>query len=306
MISRHTYHGGVWVDLEQPTEEEIRTIVEEFSIAKRIEQEMLSPSPIPLVVVDAASAFLVLHFPAHGANDGDTDSQEIDFVVGKKFIITVRYEVIAPLYELQKLLAARELVGEKDPIATDVLLEVLFAHLYTSVRDHTNHAAARLERVERDMFTDREHSTVRAISNISREFLHMEATLANQEEPLEHFLKTLVARKTFDETFAERTEHILAERMQVARLIKTHRAVAAELRETNTALLGARQNEIMKTLTVINFSVLPLELVALIFSMHVTGTPLEGNPNAFLIIVSSMCVLVIFMTIFFARKRWIF
>ncbi|MFZ1075787.1 MAG: CorA family divalent cation transporter [Minisyncoccia bacterium] len=306
MISRHSYHGGVWVDLEQPGDEEMASVVKEFSIGKRIEQEIVSPNPVPLVAADDSAVLVILHFPTPGTEDGDTGNQEIDFIVGEHFIITVRYEVVAPLYHLQKLLAAQELVSGKDPISTDILLEVLFAHLYASVRDHTNHAAARLEHVEREMFNGHENSTVRSISNINREFLHMEAALANHEEPAERFLHVLTSRGFFGETFPERAERILAERNQVARLLKTHRAVAAEMRETNTAILGARQNEIMKTLTVITFGVLPLELVALVFGMHLQGTPFEQNPDSFWIILGIMFAIALTMLLVFAKKRWIF
>ena len=306
MVFRHEYLGGVWIDIEQPHEEEIRDAVKEFPISKQFEKEILSPTPTPLVVTDGDTTLLVLHFPAHGAKNGDTGNQEVDFIVGEHFIITAHYEVIAPLYHLKKLLETRELVGGESPITTDVLIEIMFAHFYTSVRDHADNIVNNLARVERDMFDGHERTTIRSISNINREFLHIEATLANQEEPLNRFLEEISKHGSFGVAFSERSERILAERTQVARLTTTHRAIAAELRETNTALLGARQNEIMKTLTTITVIVLPLELIAFIFGMHLPGTPLEKDPNAFLIIMLFMLGAVGCLTLFFAKKRWIF
>jgi magnesium transporter len=87
--------------------------------------------------------------------------------------------------------------------------------------------------------------------------------------------------------------------------VKTHRAIATEMRETNIAILGANQNEIMKTLTVITFIFLPLELITFVFSMHVLGTPLDNNPNGFWIIVGSMIGIGAVITLFLAKKRWI-
>lgn len=306
MIFRHKYRGGVWIDLEQPTADEIRDIADELQISKRIEKEIIAPTPAPLAAIDANAALLVLHFPAHGSEDGETSNQEIDFIVGNRFIVTVRYEIVAPVYHLKKLLETQELIAGRDSVTTDILLEVLFAHLYTSVRNHTNHIASRLERIEKDMFDGRERTTVRSISNMNREFLHLQAALANQEGPLERFLKALCERGSFGMAFAERTSRILAERTQVARLVETHRAVGAELRETNSALLESRQNEIMKTLTTITVIVFPLELIAVIFAMHLPGTPLVDNPNGFLIVISSMLLLAALMTFFFVKKRWIF
>ncbi len=305
MIFRHEYHGGVWVDLEQPSEKEVRQIAEEFSIGQRIVTEVLAPTPAPLTARDGNIALLVLHFPSHGEEDGDTKNQEMDFIVGNNFIITVRYEVVVPLHHLKKLLEAQELVTGRASITTDILLEILFAHLYTSVRDHTNHTANHLETIENDMFSGRERTTVRLISSVSREFLHMESTLANQEGPLMRFLKLLEQTDFFGNTFVERAERMIAERTQIAQLIKTHRAITAELRETNMALLETRQNEIMKTLTIVNFIFLPLGLIAWIFAMRTEGMPIIGSPNGFWIVLGIMLAVAIALTIFFVHKRWI-
>ncbi|MFZ2500393.1 MAG: CorA family divalent cation transporter [Minisyncoccia bacterium] len=305
MIFRHKYRGGVWVDLEHPTEEDVRSVTKEFSIGERLEAELFSPTLEPLVASDAGVIFLVIHFPANGTTDGEMRDQEIDLLVGEGFIITVRYEVVAPLHRLQKLLAAHQLISPHDGITTDALLEILFAHLYTSVRDHIHTIADRLTSVERDMFNGLEHTTVRAISNISREFLHIEASLANQGGPLEHFMKALSSKDFLEKSFDDRSVRILAERTQAVRLATTYRAVATELRETNASLLEARQNEIMKTLTVVTFIFLPLELITFVFGMHALGTPLEQNPNAFWIIAALMFIVGIGMTLYLNLRRWL-
>lgn len=307
MIFRYDYPGGVWVDLEQPSQDEIRQVAREFGINERIEAELVFPTPAPLIARDEHMALLVLHFPAHETDGGDTKSQEIDFVVGGNFIVTVRYEVVVPLHHLKKILETQKLVGDHQGIATDVLLEILFAHLYTSTRDHTNHLASNLSRVEHAMFDGHERATVRLISGVGREFLHLDAALADQEETLTGFLKMLAERGFFGASFAERAERILAERAQVMRLVGTHRAIASELRQTNSALLEARQNEIMKTLTLITVIVLPLELIAVTLEIRAPGTPalVMEHPNAFWIILGIMAAVVTLMMIYFARKRWL-
>ncbi|MEK7126407.1 MAG: CorA family divalent cation transporter [Patescibacteria group bacterium] len=306
MIFRHEYSDGVWVDLEQPSESDIRQIAEEFSVGEHIERELLYPTPMPLVSADENMALLVLHFPAHGANDGETKSQEVDFVVGKNFIITVRYEVVAPLHHLKKLLETQNLVEGRASITTDVMMEVLFAHLYTSVRDHINHVADNLSRVEKEMFDGRERTTVRSISNISREFLHAEAALATQEESLSNFTNILEKNKFFDNSFKLRAERMKVERSNVARVVKTHRAVATELRETNMALLSVKQNEVMKTLTTVNFIFLPLGLISWTFAMRTEGMPLIDSPNAYWIVIGIMFGVAILLTAFFIKRKWLF
>lgn len=305
MIFRYAYRNGVWVDLEQPTAEEVRAIAEEFSIPDNIERELLSPTPLPSVMGNESMLLLVLHFPTHADEHGQTKSQEVDFLVGKQFIITVRYEVVAPLHHLKKLLEAQQLVSGKASVTTDVLLEVLFAHLYTAMREHMNHVADALGRVERDMFEGKERATVRAISNVSRQFLHMESALANQDEALRQFLAALSQGHLLGESFGERAKRIEADRSHVMRIVKTHREIATETRETNIAILGAHQNEIVKTLTVVNFVFLPLGLVTWIFAMRTEGMPLIDSPNAFWIVLGGMAIIGLVLTTFFIRRRWL-
>ncbi|MFA5744820.1 MAG: magnesium transporter CorA family protein [Candidatus Paceibacterota bacterium] len=306
MIFRYDYRDGVWIDLEQPTNEEIRQIAEDFAISELIQKELFSPTPSPLVIDGGTSALLVLHFPAQGAETGETRNQEVDFVVGSNFIITIRYEIVEPLHHLKKLFETRDLTTRHESITTDILIEILFVHMYAAVHNHARHLSDRLERIEKDMFNGHERATVRDISNVSRAFLHLEALLANQEEPLSRFLGAQTVCDLFDSSFAEHAEHILAERTQAMHLVKTHRAVATEMRETNKALLEARQNEIMKTLTVITFIFVPLQLITFVFGMGVLGTPLQQEPNAFWIITGSMFALGMLLTLFLAKKRWIF
>ena len=306
MLFRYTYHGGVWVDLEHPTEDEIRAVTREFGVSERLEAELFSPTPSPLVAGDDSVAFLVLHFPTQGAHDGELRDQEVDLIVGSSFIITVRYEVVESVHGLQKVLETEKLISPKHTMTTDVLLEILFAHLYTAMHDHLNHIASNLIAIEREMYGGQEQNAVRSISNVSRALLHMESVLTNQEDALKRHLAALARNGFFGPSFSERSIRILAERAQIERLVRTHRAIATELRETNVALLGARQNAIMKMLTIITVTLMPLELIAVSLAMDVPGVPFRENPYGFQIVLGGMLTISTIMIIFFTKKRWIF
>ncbi len=305
MVFRHERSGVTWVDLEQPTSDELGAAMREFAISPRIEAELALPSPLSIEASEDNAALLVLHFPTHDDAEDALREQEVDLVVGKNFLVTVRYEVVAPLHALHKSLEAHELLDISSTLAADELLELVLGKIFDAVRDHTKHIAARLTHIEHDMFSGKERETVRAISLVNREFLHLEAALANNEDPLSQFLAVLERRNFFGAHFGDRATRILAERDHVARLIATHRAVATELQETNAALLNATQNEIIKTLTVITFIILPLELIANIFELNVSDSPLAGVAHGFWIIIAILLAIAGLLTFFFARRRWL-
>ena len=76
-----------------------------------------------------------------------------------------------------------------------------------------------------------------------------------------------------------------------------------ELRETNNSLLSTKQNEVMRTLTVLNFVFLPLlflsGLTTLYFSFVSIGT------QSFWILVGIMLLLGVISLLYFKRRGWL-
>lgn len=305
MLFRFERGDTHWIDLENPTPDEVRKAAHELGFGGRIIEELISPSPLPLVLHEEPAALLVLHFPSLSNNAARSPQKEVDFVVGKHFVLTVRYEVVAPLHELRKLLETDALLGARGAIEPDALLELLFNHLYGSIRAEVAQAGKRLERVEQEMFLNKERATVRTISEISREFLRLEATIAGEEDSLTLFLEELANKEIFGSAFKARVKRILAQHAQTAHFVATLRAIATELRETNAALLNTAQNEIMQRLTVITFTLLPLSLVVNMFEMNLPGVPLSTHPQAFWVIAGIMCIIAGILIFFFTRKRWL-
>jgi len=305
MLTRHTHGDVTWVDLESPTAEELSSVIQEFDIDARIEDEIRLPTPYPLYVSAPRYQYLILHFPTAVSTGGARD-QEIDFIVGKHFLITVRYDVIDSILNLHKVFEAEELLGiPSSVIKADKLLERVLRRLYAAIRHEVEHTARRLDRIEGAVFSGHERQTVHKISEVGRVLLKFETTLARHEEPLSAMLENLSAPRFFGVGWKTHVSQIEAERGHVAALVSSYRAVAIELRDTNDSLLSASQNEVMKTLTVITFLMFPLSLIAALFQMGLPGTPLLGDANAFWIVIGAMLALSGFLAIVIIRKGWL-
>lgn len=304
MIVRHTRDRVTWIDVESPTKEELREVMKEFSIDERIEDEIVNPTPYPLFIPFPDYVYAVLHFPTADPAGG-SKNQEMDFIVGKEFIITARYEVIDSIHNLHKVFEAEELLGyHRDEVKTPVLLERIFRRLYGALGHEAEQAALRLEKIEKDIFSGRERETVRAISDVGRTLLRFDTTLARHAEPLSAFISELSSPDFFGKKFREHGAHIEAERSHAAGLIASYRAVARELRSTNDSLLSTSQNEVVKTLTVIAFITSPPILIAGIFGMN-TDSPIAEHPDAFWLVLSLMAISSLTVYVSFRIKKWL-
>ena len=305
MLTRHARKGITWIDLESPTRQELQDVVREFDIDTRIEEEIVSPTAYPLVVSSPRYLYLILHFPTTDPRGG-AKNQEIDFIVGKDFIITARYEVIDSMHNLHKVFEAEELLGLPEKHATaEGLLERILRHLYAALCEETEQIARMLERVETDIFSGKERETVLNISKVSRILLRFDTTLARHADSLDMFLEELAAPEFFGKDFKKHVAHIEAERAHAAALVASYRAVTNELRKTNDSLLSTKQNDIVTRLTIMAFAAFPLTVIAGIFGMNTESIPLVESPYAFWYILGIMAVSVFLFVSYFRLRKWL-
>jgi len=304
-MTRHERGKVTWVDLESPTAEELHSVMREFDISGNIEEEIISPTPYPLVISFPSYSYLVLHFPVTKA-DGGARTQEVDFIVGKKFIVTVRYEVVDSIHSLHKVFEAEELLGLPETLleTEQLIVEQVFRRLFRAIREELETTERMLERLETDIFSGKERSSVRKISEAGRVLLRFETVLRRNSEPLSEFLRELQTPEFFGKSFALRASNIEAEREHVEGLIESFRNVAAELRQTNDSLLSSSQNQVMKTLTVVTFIMFPLSIIPLFFAVDTTSSSIIHHPEFFFGIGGLMALLAAFLFVLSKFKRW--
>ena len=303
MISRYTYKDLVWVDMESPSNEEVRQIMEEFSLSPLIGNELLSPSVRSKVDMYEDFIYLILHFPTISHKHGKHDEQEVDFVIGKKFIITTHYEVIDPLHEFSKVFEVNSILDKSTMgLHGGFVFFYIMRELYQSLTHELDHIDDRLEVAEGKIFSGEESSMVENLSHIHRDLLNFKQAVRYHRDVLDSF--ELAGRRMFGQEFDYYMRAILGEYQKVASMLENHRETLIELRETNSSLLTTKTNEIMKTLTLMAFSTLPLSLVAALFGMNTQVTPIVDTPNGFWVILGIMVILGISMYFYFRRKQW--
>lgn len=305
MVTKHTRGKITWIDLESPEHDELREVMQEYKIDARIEHEIRTPTPYPVVFSFPSYVYMILHFPTTDATGG-AKNQEVDFIVSKSFIITVRYDVVESIHSLHRVFEAEELIGlSPKEQNTSHLLERMLRRLYSAIREEAEHVAHQLDQIERDIFAGKERKTVRKISEANRVLLRFERTLGRHSEVLSMFLEELARPALYGKTFATHATHITAQRTHVATIVTSYRAVAAELRQTNDSLLSASQNQVMKTLTIMSFVTFPLTFLAALFAMETSYLPIVGADGDFWIILGIMATLAISFLSFFKSRNWI-
>ncbi len=305
MVTKETCGTITWVDVESPTKEEIRRIMDEYSIHPLIGEELLSPTLRPKVDVYGNLIYLILHFPTIAQPPSNKMEQEIDFVIGKNLFITVHYGIIDALTKANRLFNVSAILKKCDAIGghAGFIFFHLIKELYHNLILELEFVQKELDDIEENIFKGQEHFMVSRISKTTRKLLHFKKSVAQHQhvlESLEH-----VGESFFGKEFNYYLHAIIGEYYKVSAHLESSVDTLRELKTTNDSLLTTKTNDIMKTLTIMAFITLPLTFFSQLFGMNTAYLPIVGGKNDFWIIIGIMIFSTAVFVLFFKRKNWL-
>lgn len=304
MISRQHYKNILWIDLVRPTKEEISSLMKEFRIDRRIADDLATPTFKPRVEVFDNAMYLVLHFPVFKHSHGDEHEQEIDFILGKHFVITSRRDASDAIHRVSKILESEEITDkEKVSDPTGFVFFRILKELYASLHSELDYINDWTSDIEKKIFAGKEREMVITLSQVSRVLLDFKRAIAAHGEVFESL--KIVGDKMFGEHFVYHTQSILSDYYKLRHTIDVAKDTVSELRETNNSLLSTKQNETAKVIAVLAFIAVPLSLLISIFQIDSAARPIIGLKYDFWILVGFVLVVGSAMFAFFKYKKWL-
>jgi magnesium transporter len=297
MIQTRNYNNLVWVDVESPTREEVSGLVRTHGLHPLVGEGLLNATSKPRIEYHEGYIYLVLHIPLRTKMDDKhvVVEKEIDFVIGKEFIITTKYDTIEPLHNFSKVFETdsiidKESIGEHAGFIFYYMMKKLYAHMANDLENMKD----ALMLAEANVFAGNEKDMVFVLSNLSRELIDLKQIGRLHKDVLDSMAP--IVHEFFGEDFHFYMNDLLKEYEKVHELSGNNRELVNELRETNDSLLTTKQNEIMKILTVLASIIFPLTLIESLFSSQVQNMTM---------LLVTLVVVTIAMTAFFKYKKWL-
>ncbi len=303
MLTRYVQHSLTWIDLVSPTPSEVRSLMHEFGVDPLVAEELLVPSFKPKVERRGDVIYLILHFPVlRGLNQ--RPEQEIDFVIGKNFLITSRYGSTDRLHAFAKAFEVNSVLNRQTPMTHGGhLFAAMARNLYQALESECDALKRRLEDIEEKIFSGDERSMVIEISQTGRVLHDFRQALLPHEEMINSLRP--VATRFFGPEYSFYVDAVEGQYGRVRNVLEHLRESLHELRETNNSLLSTKQNDIIKMFTILAFLTLPLTLITNLFAMNTRYTPIIGTPGDFWIILGGMLIIAACITLYFKRKGWL-
>lgn len=304
MIKNYTHNNLVWVDLQTPSTEEVREIMERFGVSPLVGEELLAPSLKPKIDLYGHYIYLILQFPAFRHTHSEETNQEVDFIIGRDFLITTHYDTVDPLHKFSKVFEVNSILDRNDiGEHAGFIFYYMVKKLYRSLNHELDFIAGELKIIENRIFAGREKQMLFSLSNVSRELLQFKQSLDLHDEVLHSF--EVAAKKFFGGDFEYHSRSIIGAYHRVNAGIHSNIDTLQELRATNDSLLSAKQNETIQTLTFVSILFLPLALIAGIFGISSPFVPLLSGPSGFYGVLVIMGATVLTLFGYFKYKNWL-
>jgi magnesium transporter len=281
---RQLDNGVAWIDLHEPTQEEFESVAQELELSPRVIEGAIKPQQRPKLVRYGDSLFVVLKTARYLDEPEKVEFSEVHVLVGKDFIVTVRYEEIPALEEVR-----RQLEGEPESLrqGPQPILREIMDQIVDDYEPVLEGLGTDIQEVEVEVFGGNEDVSQR-IYELSRELVQFQRATS----PLARSL----------ERGAERNEHDIDPELRsylrelhdrvlrVEEPTEGFRDMLSDILVVNLTLIGVRQNDQTKKISAWAAILIVPTLITGIYGMNFDYMPelhwTFGYPLALALMVS--------------------
>ena len=308
MITHHASRGLVWLDVANPTDDEIAGLVKRYGLHPLVGEELKRSSSLAKMDFYHDYMLVVLTLPVRVRRDSgryEIVDREVDFVIGKNFLITSRTDSIEQLEYFAKIFEANNILNKDEKIDhAGHLFYYMVKKIYGGMVEDLENIRDSLVAAETRIFKGAERKMVEVLSDLSRELIDFKQTVRVHEDIWEDMVRYDEVT-VFGKDFRVYARDIRDEFNRIRELITNARELLADLRETNDSLLNTKQNEIIKMLTMVAFIFQPMTFIAALFTIPAINVPVIEHGLGWYGILIVMVVVTVGIWMFFKQKKWI-
>ena len=273
-----------WIDLYEPTQEEFESVAQELELSPRVIEGAIKPQQRPKLVRYGDSLFVVLKTARYLDEPEKVEFSEVHVLVGKDFIVTVRYEEIPALEEVR-----RRLEGEPESLrqGPQPILREIMDQIVDDYEPVLEGLGTDIQEVEVEVFGGNEDVSQR-IYELSRELVQFQRATS----PLERALDRGGERNEhdIDPELRSYLRELHDRVLRVEEPTEGFRDMLSDILVVNLTLIGVRQNDQTKKISAWAAILIVPTLITGIYGMNFDFMPelhwTLGYPLALALIVS--------------------
>jgi magnesium transporter len=290
----------VWVGLHEPSQEELKTVEEEFGLHPLAVEDAFRAHQRPKLERYENTIFLTVKSLWYVDADDAVETGEINMFVGSDFVISVRHGAGSELHSARRDLEAKSAVLTHGPSAVVYAVCDRIVDGYLAVMSSLEED---VDEVETSVFsTERTNDSVR-IYTLKREIAEARRAVMPLREPLRRFATGAVPG--IDQASAPFFRDVLDHLNRVAENVDGLDQLLSTAFDAHLAQISVQQNEDMRKISAGAAIVVVPTLIAGIYGMNFQHMPELSWTYGYPYAIALMAGLAVMLWVWFKRSGWL-
>ncbi|HET9806678.1 MAG TPA: magnesium transporter CorA family protein [Nitrososphaeraceae archaeon] len=294
----------IWIDLEDPTSEELSRIQEIFLIDANILKQYSSGLKKPQIRILKNYIFtLLLSIKFKTLQTIETEA--VYLFIGKNWLITIHSSKI-------NLKQMTRQIFENDKEVIESSIDILYYNILTKIVEEYEQVLTAIEIAMTDLEEKSLYNPSKTIlvnlEGLSRQLIILRRYFWKLREIFNFLLYSEKETETETEkqTQTKYLKIIYDNANELLNLIESHKETINSIRELYIAYVSLQMNDTVKTLTIFSVIILPLTFITGFYGMN--GVDLNdffSIPSGLILVLITMGIILTIVIIFFRKKQWI-
>jgi magnesium transporter len=276
--------GVAWIDLYKPTQGEFESVARELELPPRVIEDAIKPQQRPKLVRYGDSLFVVLKTARYLDEPEKVEFSEAHVLVGKDFIVTVRYEEITALEEVRRRLEGEPGLLRQGP---QPILHEIMDQIVDDYEPVLEGLGTDIQEVEVEVFGGNEDVSQR-IYELSRELVQFQRATSPLARALDRVAQS--DEHYIDPELRSNIRELHDRVLRVEEPTEGFRDMLSDILVVNLTLISVRQNDQTKKISAWAAILIVPTLITGIYGMNFDYMPelhwIFGYPLALALMVS--------------------
>jgi magnesium transporter len=295
-------NGAVsWINIDGIIKEDIEKISAHFGVHSLITEDILSRQQRPKMDEVDNILYCLLNMLYFNENDGSVEQEQVSIVLGHDFVLTFQEDPLRDVFNpvREKLRQPHSKIRQRDAdYLCYSLLDVIVDNYFLVMEK----LSTRIEGVEEEVIQNSTPVAMARINNLRKEMIVLKRNLAPVRDLVNNIIRS-ESELLHDSTtryFKDVYDHIV----QAYDLSENYRDILVSLQDLYINNINLKMNEVMKVMAVVTCLLAPATVIGGIFGMNFESIPMLHNKWGFLISVSLMLIIPVWMIGVFKRRGW--
>ena len=298
----------LWVDLEKPTPEEAKFVLEEvFHFHPLSIEDCVTVSPSPKVEEYSPKdedrfwpyLFMVIHAVDYSSKDGVFATSELNFFLGKNFLVTYHEVPLRSVTstEDQAVKSTMHIARAPDRVAHTLLDSIV-----DNYKPALDELSLEIAELEQQALQNPTKETLNKILQVKKEVLHLRKIIGPQREVLARF-----ARGEFKQIRAHMVPYyrnVYDALFQISDLAQGYTDSLTGILQVYLNMSSNQTGEVVKLLTLITVITTPLMMVGTWYGMNFHDMPELQWPHGYWVAGVIVCCSTLATWWYFKMKKW--